>query len=75
MRFIGRVADEATDTSARVILVKVAAVDGSRSPRMSERLGVRYGVFSVGAVVLMGSKRVKGSGCSACGGALLRGSS
>jgi len=37
----------------------VAAVDGSRSPRLSERLGVRYGVFSVGAVVLMGSKRVK----------------
>jgi hypothetical protein len=38
--------------------VKVAAVDGSRSPRLSERLGVRYGVFSVGAVVLLGGKRV-----------------
>ncbi|MGC8555863.1 MAG: DNA double-strand break repair nuclease NurA, partial [Conexivisphaera sp.] len=30
----------------------VAAVDGSRSPRLSERLGVRYGVFSAGVVYL-----------------------
>ncbi|MGC9021276.1 MAG: DNA double-strand break repair nuclease NurA [Candidatus Methanodesulfokora sp.] len=39
--------------------MKVAAVDGSRSPRLSERLGVRYGVFSVGAVILLGRKRIK----------------
>ncbi|WP_309493325.1 DNA double-strand break repair nuclease NurA [Candidatus Hecatella orcuttiae] len=32
----------------------VAAVDSSRSPRLSERLGVRYGVFATGAVYLKG---------------------
>lgn len=32
----------------------VAAVDGSRSPRLNERLGVRYGVFTSGAVILKG---------------------
>ncbi len=35
----------------------VAAVDGSRSPLLSERLGVRYAVFSVGAVSVMGLDR------------------
>jgi len=35
----------------------VAAVDGSRSPTLSERLGVRYGVFSVGTVYLDGNNR------------------
>ncbi len=37
---------------------RVAAVDGSRSPRLSERLGVRYGVFSVGVIILEGTKRI-----------------
>jgi len=35
-------------------LVRVAAVDCSRSPRLSERLGVRYGVFAVGITYLRG---------------------
>lgn len=32
----------------------VAAVDSSRSPRLNERLGVRYGVFATGVVFLKG---------------------
>ena len=36
----------------------IAAVDGSRSPKLSERLGVRYGVFTYGAVYLRGRERV-----------------
>jgi len=35
----------------------VAAVDGSRSPRLSERLGLRCGVFTVGATLLRGLER------------------
>lgn len=38
---------------------KVGAVDGSRSPRLSERLGIRYGTFTVGILELEGTKRVK----------------
>jgi hypothetical protein len=37
----------------------VSAVDGSRSPLLSERLGVRYGVFSVGAVLVRGLDRLE----------------
>ncbi|MEM1944185.1 MAG: DNA double-strand break repair nuclease NurA [Nitrososphaerota archaeon] len=37
---------------------RVAAVDGSRSPTLSERLGVRYGVFTVGAVSVRGLERL-----------------
>jgi hypothetical protein len=36
----------------------IAAVDGSRSPKLSERLGVRYGVFTYGTVYLRGFERV-----------------
>ncbi len=36
----------------------IAAVDGSRSPKLSERLGIRYGVFTYGTVYLRGSERV-----------------
>jgi len=36
----------------------VAAVDGSRSPHLSERLGAKYGVLAVGAVVLRGTERI-----------------
>ncbi len=35
----------------------VAAVDSSRSPRLSERLGVRYGVFASGIVYLKGIEK------------------
>ncbi len=35
----------------------VAAIDGSRSPRLSERLGIRYGVFSTGAIFLKGTEK------------------
>lgn len=38
--------------------LRVGAVDGSRSPELSERLGVRYGVFTAGVVVLEGARRV-----------------
>ena len=38
-------------------LVRVAAVDSSRSPRLSERLGVRYGVFAAGITYLRGGER------------------
>ncbi|MEM2341056.1 MAG: DNA double-strand break repair nuclease NurA [Candidatus Bathyarchaeia archaeon] len=34
----------------------VGAVDSSRSPRFSERLGVRYGVFATGIVYLRGTE-------------------
>lgn len=36
---------------------RIAAVDGSRSPRLSQRLGIRYGVFAVGATYLYGKER------------------
>lgn len=35
----------------------VAAVDSSRSPKLSERLGVKYGVYATGIVYLRGSER------------------
>ncbi|GBC69324.1 hypothetical protein HRbin01_01022 [archaeon HR01] len=35
----------------------VSAVDGSRSPKLSERLGARYGVYSVGSVTVYGLER------------------
>ncbi|MEM2306672.1 MAG: DNA double-strand break repair nuclease NurA [Candidatus Bathyarchaeia archaeon] len=35
----------------------IAAVDSSRSPRFSERLGIRYGVFATGVVCLRGIER------------------
>ncbi|MBS7641357.1 MAG: DNA double-strand break repair nuclease NurA [Candidatus Bathyarchaeia archaeon] len=35
----------------------VAAVDSSRSPRLSERLGIKYGVYATGVVYLRGSER------------------
>jgi hypothetical protein len=38
-------------------LYTVSSVDGSRSPRLSERLGARYGVFSVGSVTVYGLER------------------
>ncbi|MCD6470515.1 DNA double-strand break repair nuclease NurA [Candidatus Bathyarchaeota archaeon] len=37
----------------------IAAVDSSRSPRFSERLGVRYGVFATGIVYLKGTEKRK----------------
>ena len=37
----------------------IAAVDSSRSPRFSERLGVRYGVFATGTVYLKGTEKRK----------------
>jgi hypothetical protein len=40
-------------------VVTVAAVDSSRSPRLSERLGVRCGVFSTGVIFLRGIKKRK----------------
>ncbi|MEM1607416.1 MAG: DNA double-strand break repair nuclease NurA [Candidatus Bathyarchaeia archaeon] len=36
----------------------IAAVDSSRSPRLSERLGIRYGVYATGIVYLRGSERL-----------------
>ncbi|RDD53623.1 MAG: hypothetical protein BA066_03390 [Candidatus Korarchaeota archaeon NZ13-K] len=42
-------------------VLRIGAVDGSRSPEMSERLGIRYGVFTTGAVVLEGGRRVRES--------------
>jgi hypothetical protein len=37
----------------------IAAVDSSRSPKLSERLGVRYGVFSTGTIFLKGTEKRK----------------
>lgn len=37
----------------------VSAVDGSRSPQLSERLGVRYGVFSVGVKIIRGLESIE----------------
>jgi hypothetical protein len=37
-------------------LYTVAAVDSSRSPNLSERLGVRYGVFATGLIYLRGTE-------------------
>jgi hypothetical protein len=37
----------------------IGAVDSSRSPRFSERLGVRYGVFATGVVYLKGAESRK----------------
>jgi len=37
----------------------VSAVDGSRSPQLSERLGVRYGVFSIGAKIIRGLESIE----------------
>ncbi len=37
--------------------ITVAAVDSSRSPKLSERLGVRYGVFATGAIFLKGIEK------------------
>lgn len=36
----------------------IAAVDSSRSPRLSERLGIRYGVYATGVVYLRGAERL-----------------
>jgi len=36
----------------------VGAVDGSRSPSLSERIGARYGVFTAGGVVIKGNTRL-----------------
>lgn len=36
----------------------IAAVDSSRSPRLSDRLGIRYGVYATGVVYLRGSERI-----------------
>lgn len=35
----------------------IAAVDSSRSPKLSERLGIRYGVYATGVVYLKGPER------------------
>lgn len=35
----------------------IAAVDSSRSPRLSERLGIRYGVIASGAIFLKGVEK------------------
>jgi len=40
-------------------VLTVAAIDSSRSPRLSERLGVRYGVFASGIVYLKGVEKRK----------------
>ncbi|MBS7624024.1 DNA double-strand break repair nuclease NurA [Candidatus Bathyarchaeota archaeon] len=53
----------------------IAAVDSSRSPRLSERLGVRYGVYATGIVYLKGSERLHEKfkpGAFRCGQALSR---
>lgn len=39
-------------------LYVVSAIDSSRSPRLSERLGVRYGVFAVGRLKTRGLERL-----------------
>jgi len=39
-------------------LYLVTAVDGSRSPRLSERIGVRYGVYTAGMVKIRGLERI-----------------
>jgi len=38
-------------------VLTVAAVDSSRSPRLSERLGIRYGVFATGLLYLKGIEK------------------
>ncbi|MEM3745772.1 MAG: DNA double-strand break repair nuclease NurA [Candidatus Bathyarchaeia archaeon] len=35
----------------------IAAVDSSRSPKLSERLGIKYGVYATGIVYLRGAER------------------
>ncbi|MEM3151414.1 MAG: DNA double-strand break repair nuclease NurA, partial [Candidatus Bathyarchaeia archaeon] len=35
----------------------IAAVDSSRSPKLSERLGIRYGVFATGTIFLKGIEK------------------
>lgn len=35
----------------------IAAVDSSRSPKLSERLGIKYGVYATGVVYLRGPER------------------
>ncbi len=35
----------------------IAAVDSSRSPRLSERLGIRYGVIAAGVIYLKGTEK------------------
>lgn len=37
----------------------IAAVDSSRSPRLSERLGIKYGVYATGVVYLKGGVRTE----------------
>ncbi|MCS7116541.1 MAG: DNA double-strand break repair nuclease NurA [Nitrososphaerota archaeon] len=36
---------------------RIAAIDSSKSPRLSERLGIRYGVFASGIIYLKGNER------------------
>lgn len=38
--------------------LRIGAVDGSRSPELSERLGIRQGLFAASAIVLEGGRRV-----------------
>ncbi|MEM3713578.1 MAG: DNA double-strand break repair nuclease NurA [Nitrososphaeria archaeon] len=38
-------------------ILRVGAIDSSRSPNLSERLGIRYGVYAVGSIILCGRKR------------------
>ena len=38
--------------------VRVGAVDGSRSPKLSERMGARYGLIAAGAIIIEGKRRI-----------------
>jgi len=38
--------------------VRVGAVDGSRSPKLSERMGARYGLIAAGALIIEGKRRI-----------------
>jgi len=37
-------------------VIRVGAVDGSRSPKLSERMGARYGLIAAGALIIEGKR-------------------
>ncbi len=39
-------------------VMRVGAVDGSRSPKLSERMGARYGLIAAGALIIEGKRRI-----------------
>jgi hypothetical protein len=39
-------------------VIRVGAVDGSRSPKLSERMGARYGLIAAGALIIEGERRI-----------------